>query len=172
MDMPPKVRVGKEKILDKAFAMTKENGFECITARSLADGLNCSTQPIFRVYENMEMLRQDLCGEVQRYFVEHVVGAGKTYTEMGMSYIELARKEEKLFQLLCTTVMEKETEYCIFDGLPDINGLQEDGKHELSMMVWVFTHGIASNVANHQIHLSEEEVKELLVKAYQAFKAV
>ena len=89
-----------------------------------------------------------------------------------MSYIELARKEEKLFQLLCTTVMEKETEYCIFDGLPDINGLQEDGKHELSMMVWVFTHGIASNVANHQIHLSEEEVKELLVKAYQAFKAV
>ncbi len=167
--MPPKVRVAKDMILNKAFAMTRENGFGSITARSLADGLECSTQPIFRVYENMEMLRQDLCRMVQHYFAEQVTQVGKSLTEMGMAYIELARKEEHLFQLLCTTVMEEESEYCIFDGLPGMEHLQGSGKDELSVMIWIFTHGIASNAVNHQIKLSEEEIKELLVKAYKAF---
>lgn len=167
--MPPKVRVGKDMILHKAFAMTRENGFDSITARSLADGLKCSTQPIFRVYENMEMLRQDLCREIQSYFVAQVTKTAKTVTEMGMSYVELAKQEENLFQLLCTTVMEEETGYCIFDGLPGMDNLHEKGKDELSAMIWIFTHGIAANVANHQIELSEEEVRELLVRAYKAF---
>lgn len=168
--MPPKVRVAKEMILNKAFAMTRDNGFGSITARSLADGLNCSTQPIFRVYENMEMLRQDLCRMVQRYFAEQVAQAGKNLTEMGMAYIGLARREENLFQLLCTTVMEEESEYCIFDGLPGMDDPHGGGRDELSMMTWIFTHGIASNAASHQVKLSEEEIKELLVKAYKAFE--
>ena len=94
--MPPKVRVAKDMILSRAFSMARENGFDSITARSLADGLGCSTQPIFRVYENMEMLRQDLCRETQSYFVSQIVKEGRTLTEMGMSYIELAKKEEKV----------------------------------------------------------------------------
>lgn len=167
--MPPKIRVAKEMILNQAFAMTRENGFDSVTARSLADGLNCSTQPIFRVYENMEMLRQDLCRQTQNFFVDHVMKSGKTIPEMGLAYIKLAKKEENLFQLLCTTVMDESEEYCIFDGLPGIDIPHEAGKNELSMMIWIFTHGIASNVANHQVKLTEEEVKELLVKAYKAF---
>ncbi len=167
--MPPKVRVAKDMILNKAFTMTRENGFESVTARSLAEGLECSTQPIFRVYENMEMLRQDLCRKTQAYFAEHVVKTAQTIPKMGMAYIELARKEENLFRLLCTTVMEEEAEYCIFDGLPGMDNLHGEGQQELSMMIWIFTHGIASDVANHQLNLSEDEVKELLVKAYKAF---
>ena len=48
--MPPQVKVSKEHIKSEAFQMTKESGFEAVSARKLAERLNCSTQPIFRVY--------------------------------------------------------------------------------------------------------------------------
>lgn len=58
--MPPQVKVSKEHIKSEAFQMTKESGFEAVSARKLAERLNCSTQPIFRVYQNMEELKADL----------------------------------------------------------------------------------------------------------------
>ena len=117
--MQPKVRVAKEMILEQAFLMARENGFESVTARALAEKLNCSTQPIFRVYENMEMLRVDLClrsqefftAAMQEYAVKHSKetkskkNEGKSiFLSMGMAYITLAKEEHHLFQLLCSDV--------------------------------------------------------------------
>ena len=58
--MPPKERVSKVMVLDAAYDMTRECGFENVTARKLAERLGSSTQPIFRAYENMDMLKEDL----------------------------------------------------------------------------------------------------------------
>jgi hypothetical protein len=40
------------------------------------------------------------------------------------------------------------------------------------MMVWIFTHGIASITANNQVEMSEEQGTEILIKAYKAFALV
>ena len=45
-----------DMILDTSFALTREEGFFNITARKVAAKVGCSTQPIFRVYKNMEEL--------------------------------------------------------------------------------------------------------------------
>ena len=66
--MPPKERVSKEQVLNTAFRMTKENGFEELTARKLAEQLSSSTQPTFRAYANMDMLKRDLFFKSAEYF--------------------------------------------------------------------------------------------------------
>lgn len=38
--MPPQVKVSKEHIKSEAFQMTKESGFEAVSARKLAERLN------------------------------------------------------------------------------------------------------------------------------------
>lgn len=106
-------------ILEQAFLMARENGFESVTARGLAEKLNCSTQPIFRVYENMEMLRLDLCLKSQEFFTaamqDYAMKQAKetkskkdkgrsVFLKMGMAYITLAKEEHHLFQLLCSDV--------------------------------------------------------------------
>ena len=58
--MARKEQITKEVILKGAFELLKEQGIENVTARKLATHIGCSTQPIFRVYENMESLRNDL----------------------------------------------------------------------------------------------------------------
>ena len=40
--MPPKAKLSKEEIIETAFEMTRENGFEHVTARELAHRLGCS----------------------------------------------------------------------------------------------------------------------------------
>lgn len=40
--------------------MTRENGFEHVTARELARRLGCSTQPIFHVFQNMEEVKKEV----------------------------------------------------------------------------------------------------------------
>ena len=54
--MARKEMITIDKILDTAFAMTREEGFANVTARRVAAKAGCSTQPIFRVYKNMEEL--------------------------------------------------------------------------------------------------------------------
>ncbi len=54
--MSRKASVTESMILDSAFALMQEEGFEQVTARKLAVKTGCSTQPIFRLYENMDQL--------------------------------------------------------------------------------------------------------------------
>ena len=54
--MARKEMITIDRILDTAFAMTREEGFANVTARKVAAKAGCSTQPIFRVYKNMEEL--------------------------------------------------------------------------------------------------------------------
>lgn len=58
LKMPPKAKLSKEEIIETAFEMTRENGFEHVTARELAHRLGCSTQPIFHVFQNMEEVKK------------------------------------------------------------------------------------------------------------------
>ncbi|MFR5123406.1 MAG: TetR/AcrR family transcriptional regulator [Neglectibacter timonensis] len=58
--MPPKVKIPKEAIIEKAFELTKVYGFEKVTARLLASELKCSTQPVFHAFRNMEELKEEV----------------------------------------------------------------------------------------------------------------
>ena len=56
--MAPKIKVSKEKILDTAYKIVKRSGMEKLSASKLAKELNCSTQPIFWWYENMNDVKE------------------------------------------------------------------------------------------------------------------
>lgn len=65
--MPPKVKIPREAIIEKAFELTKEYGFEKVTARLLASELKCSTQPVFHAFRNMEELKEEVYKRTQNY---------------------------------------------------------------------------------------------------------
>lgn len=167
-----------------AFEMTKEYGFEAVTARKLAEKLNCSTQPIFRAYENMDELRGDLYYMSSQYFAEYMLNKKSRtqpiYLTMGMAYIELAVKEKNLFALVASiddfgsdplgdAIWGKENP-SIIEKLPDADKLTDEEKLKLFTMVSIFTHGIASMIVSNRVKLTERETKEYLTKAYEGFK--
>lgn len=181
--MPPKIKVSREQVLDTAFEMTREEGFEALTARKLASRLGSSTQPIFRAYENMETLKEDLYYKSVDFFSGEMlksVGSGEpAYLSMGMSYIELAVGERHLFGLVASIEEHKGEEIHEFlqrgDGrelleeLPDAGDLTPEQKRELFSMVWMFTHGVATQVTSGIVKLGDKQIREMLCRAYNGF---
>lgn len=70
--MARKETITKDEILNAAFEMARQDGFAQVSARTLAAKAGCSTQPIFRVYKNMEELGEDLFGKATNFLMNIV----------------------------------------------------------------------------------------------------
>lgn len=180
--MPPKEKVSKACVQNTAFAMTREYGFREVTARKLAERLGCSTQPIFRAYENMDELREDLFYMSMHFFIEEMLKTkGKTpaYLGLALSYIELANSEKNLFELIASVddfgtqtidefIKTSEGEL-IYKKVIGNAELPDKKKKELFMMFWMFVHGMASLTAGNRLSLNDREIKSLITKTYEGF---
>ena len=56
--MPPKPKITKEMIVDAAFEIARKTGAENINARTVAERLECSTQPIMYHFATIEELKK------------------------------------------------------------------------------------------------------------------
>lgn len=177
--MPPKIKVSKEDIMKAAFELTRESGIEAVTAKSLARRLDCSTQPVYWVFENMENLRQAVIYEANRaynsYLLAEVIGLPK-YKATGWNYIRFAREEPNLFKLLFMTDRNKDT--AISDSNLDENkeyiislikrdyGLDSIEANEVYVSMWLFSHGIATMLVTRTVRLIDEEIGRMLTTAF------
>ena len=69
--MPKKPTTTKENMIEGTFQLIRHNGYEAFSARNLAAFLGCSTQPIFRVYENMEALKTDVYARSAAFYADY-----------------------------------------------------------------------------------------------------
>lgn len=180
--MARKETITLQNILDTAFAMTREEGFEQVTARKVAAKAGCSTQPIFRVYHNMEELWDAVYDKAADFFQDYYSlypRMGKTpFANLGMAYIAFAREEKQLFRLLF--VSQQENKRAMYELL---NGSAGNVVYEISMArvmgcadaeglfsrMWILIHGAACMTLTGDYDLSERETLELLEQSYQAF---
>jgi AcrR family transcriptional regulator len=185
--MARKESITVNQILDTAFAMTREEGFENVTARKVAAKAGCSTQPIFRVYKNMEELWNAVYDKAADFFLdfyEIYPRSDKTpFINLGMAYIAFAREEKYLFELLFLSEtkadMNKKSMYELLNGkrgnvvyeinLARVQGCKDPG--DLFMKMWIFIHGAACMTLTGDYDLSQQETIELLERTYRAFSA-
>lgn len=168
--MPPKVKIQKEAIIEKAFELTRVYGFEKVTARLLANELNCSTQPVFHAFRSMEELKNEVYKKTQHFFEENMLqlpSYEKTpyFLSMGLKYVELAQKEKNLFRLLCMS-----------DSGAKLESLYDLAKHlplpiepAVFVKTWIFTHGIATIVSTNTTNIEQSEIRKLLIEACSGF---
>lgn len=57
-NMPPKVKITKEMIIDAAFEIARSEGAENINARTVSKKLGCSTQPVMYHFKTIEELKK------------------------------------------------------------------------------------------------------------------
>lgn len=83
--MPPKNKISKDEILEKAYEMIKTNGYEYLTARNLAKELNCSTQPIYKAFTDMNDLKKEIimmAAKVLQRYIENNQGEPAKHTSV------------------------------------------------------------------------------------------
>ena len=182
--MARKETITIDKILDTAFAMTREEGFANVTARKVAAKAGCSTQPIFRVYKNMDELWAAVYDRAVGFFADYFSlfprTGKKPFSNLGMAYVAFAREEKHLFELLFLTggrysksmyeVLNGESGNVVYEiNLARAAGCPDPG--DLFMRMWMFIHGAACMTLTGDYDLTDVETLAMLESSYDAFVA-
>lgn len=162
--MPPKKQTTVDQILEKAFEMVRQEGYESLTARKLAKELNCSTQPIYKAFSDMNGLKIELIQKAQEMMMRFIVKHGEADLPAALShilgYVQFANAEKYLFQLIFASgnANSDYVESCV----PKEIGL------ELNMII--YAHGIVMMTAYDTLKLPWDTVREMIIKAYHTFE--
>lgn len=179
--MPPKVKIKQDQIINAAINIVREKGFENLNARGVAAEIDCSVQPIFRVYESMDGLKLEVYKEAEKIYNSKMYEAMRDtdngFLNMGLAYIEFAKKEKNLFKLLFMSdafkdksmleiVGSTEGDDEVIEMLSKMTGLDEKYSKELYAGIWLTTHGIATMYATNNCRFSDDEIRRLLDNSF------
>lgn len=100
--MPPKSDITRELIIQAAFGIVREQGLELLSARNIAQKLNCSTQPIYSLYGNMEEIKS----EAYQMALEFARSSMTSYKDdqnspalnLAIGFLLFAKQERHLFR--------------------------------------------------------------------------
>lgn len=178
----PKQTIDKKEIINFALQMTREKGFECVNARSVAKEMGYSVQPIYSYFENMDALKQAVYNAAMQFYNEFIYSrVDKDYIlqSMAKANVAFAKYETNLFKLL---FLQKLNNLNSFDDIYEWMGdkqatkqlaeklsLSEQKIKDVYILLIVFTHGVATMIATGGANISDEESATILEKAYKAF---
>jgi AcrR family transcriptional regulator len=180
--MPPKVRITEDSILEASIQLLRERGLDAINARDLAERLNCSTQPIFWRFQNMDELKKVLYEKIEKIYNQHMLDGMKnsnSFLGMGLAYINFAKKEKNLFKLLFMSnyikvksvfeMIEGEDNKEIIQMISQMTNLQEEKAKQLYINIWLVTHGIAAMLATNSSNFTDSEIETILKDSFSGF---
>lgn len=178
--MPPTVRFTRDAVLHAACQLMRREGIEALNARAIAKELGGSTQPIFRLFTNMEDLRRELILYVARQFQAHaeadMAQSDSPYIQLCTTYLLYGRDEPELFKLLFMRDRVGEGQYSdqtnfdlVFNIIKKETPLDDETALRFFERTWLFIHGLAVCIATKYIPCQDERYLISMVKeAYNA----
>ncbi len=178
----PKQKITAEEILDVSLELIREQGYEKINARSIAQKMDCSVQPIYSCFGNMEGLMQQLFLHAKKYlnrYIDAHADRSNYFESIGKCHIGFASDEKFLFRFLFQSPYIKASSiediyrmYSRVDVAQDISstlGLSKADAEKLYTHMIVYTHGIACMIAADAVHFSFEDIHVKIDFAYWSF---
>lgn len=173
--MPPTVRFTRDAVLNAACQLMRREGMEALNARAIAKELGGSTQPIFRLFTNMEDLHRELILYVARQFQAHaeadMAQSDSPYIQLCTTYLLYGRDEPELFKLLFMRDRVSEGQYSdqtnfdlVFNILKKETPLDDETALRFFERTWLFIHGLAVCIATKYIPCQDERYLISMVK--------
>ncbi len=183
--MSAKAIIKEETLINGAVKIIRNNGIEELSARNLAKTVGCSTQPIFRIFKNMDELKDkvyDVVYEIHQKFINKEQTHQVPFIGVGLSYIRFARKEKNLFKFLFMSnvskynnildMAENEQGKIYAEMIQKSTGLSYDASKQIYINTWLIIHGIASMMATTNSELSDEEIETIIFDAFKGYRQV
>ncbi len=177
--MPPKATFSRQQVLDAAMAVVRSRGLSALSARSVAQQLGCSTQPLYRVYGSIEQLRTDVLEEANRvamsFLLDESIGDGELpFLQMGLGNLRFAQQEPQLFQAVALSgpVLgalrrgEPPPGFALerMRGEPLLANMSDEQLGRIHALMWFFSQGLAtlflSDLDGDPMPMAEELVKQ------------
>ncbi len=177
--MPPKVKVTKEMVANASFEIIRESGHENLNARTIAEYLGCSTQPVLYSFKTVDEIREaayEIADDFHTAFISPKETDENPMLALGLNYVRFGHEEKNLFRFLFQTDKfgGKDVTTLMSDpGLSEIlnimaAGLEVDVEQAREMFLSFFcvAHGMASLLANNSMEYDEGQCRKMLENVF------
>ena len=182
--MPPKVRITKQMVADASFQVIRALGHENLNARTIAEHLGCSTQPVLYSFKTVDEIREAAYKIADKYHTKFIMPKETDPDPMlalGLNYVRFGHEEKNLFRFLFQTDKfgGKSIEVLMSDqelsGIMEImaNGMNVGTEEARKMFLTFFcvAHGLASLLANNSMEYDEGQCRKMLENVFYGMAA-
>ncbi len=173
--MPPKAKITEAMVVEAAFRLVREHGAERLNARTVAQALGCSTQPIMSHFPRFEALRQAVYRRADDYHTVYLMADGDL-RNIGLRYIRFGAEEKQLFRLLFQTNGFAGKSLADLTDDPNLSpllatvataaGCGAEEAWALFRTLLLFVHGYASMLANNAMVYDAAEAAGDLMRVW------
>ena len=180
--MPVSCMLTKENIIKKAVVIINKKGWDSINARDLAKELKISTKPLYRIYKNMDEIKEDLYKEIYKEYDEFItsrVDNKNALVTLCVAYVEFAKYYKNLFISLFLSdnlkwksiddVLNEKWNQGAIINLVNKQGYTFEEAKELFLHLWLYANGLATLIATNKIFIED---KEIIVRVVKIFKTL
>ena len=173
--MAPKNKFTKDEMVAAALRVVRSRGIDGLTAKTLADELGTSTQPIFTAFGSMDTVRREVHAAAVRVYDGYTEAGLREkipFFGVGMQYLRFAREEPELYRFLfLTRTRDKE-----YGAMQSMRHLQELVRPTLMRIyrvtaeeadlyfrdLWLVVHSLSTLIVTDDCPYSDREIGQLL----------
>lgn len=173
--MAPKNKFTKKEMIEAAIQVVRDKGIGGLTAKTMADELGTSTQPVFTAFGSMDTVKQEVYASAVRVYDSYTDAGLKEkipFFGVGMQYIRFAREEPELYRLLFLTKTQDQ-EYSAMKSMQHLQELIRPtlvniyhitaGEADLYFRdLWFVVHSLSTLVVTGDCPYSEREIGQIL----------
>ena len=173
--MAPKNKFTKEEMVEAALRVVRANGIDALTAKTMADALGTSTQPIFTAFGSMDGIKKEIYAAAIRVYDRYADAGLKEripFFGVGMQYIRFAREEPELYRLLFLTRAQDKS----FSAMQSMQHLQSLVRPTLMHIyriteqeadlyfrdLWFVVHSLSTLIVTGDCPYSDREIGQIL----------
>ena len=173
--MAPKNKFTKPEMIEAAMGVVRARGLDGLTAKTLADALGTSTQPVFTAFGSMEAVKQAVYAAAAEVY-ERYAAAGLRekipFFGVGMQYIRFAREEPELYRVLFlnrapelgASAMQSMThlQQLVRPTLTEVYRITAQEADLYFRDLWFVVHSLATLIVTGDCPYSDREIGQIL----------
>ncbi len=171
--MAPKNKFTKEEMVEAALRVVRARGIGGLTAKTMADELGTSTQPVFTAFGSMDGIKREVYAAAIDVY-DHYADAGLReeipFLGVGRQYIRFAREEPELYRLLFLT---QSREYGAMQAMQHLQELVRPtlmavyhitaGEADVYFRdLWLVAHSLSTLIVTGDCPYSDRELGQIL----------
>lgn len=176
----PKAKIKREMVVDAAFELARTQGIENVNARTVAEKLGCSTQPVMYLFSKIEDMKRAVYEKADLYHSEYLMNVESSedgiMLGIGLNYIRFAIREPHLFRFLFQSgyavgnslveIVDSEELKPLLEMMSGAMEMNIGQTKEVFLTISMFAHGYASIIANNSLEYDEKTIARHLTRAY------
>ena len=184
--MAPKNKFTREEMVAAAVRVVQKMGAAALTAKSLAEELGTSTQPVFTCFGTMDTAKAEVYDAAEQVFDEYLTEGLKQeipFFGIGTQYIRFAREEPELYRLLFLMRPDdvgsgafaamRHMQELVRPSLVEIYHISAQEADRYFRDLWLVVHSLATLIVTGDCPYSDREIGQILTGfSISVFKAI